>query len=224
MNTTMKALLLFLCIAVSSTATWAASLVLETEKQLFRVGETMTIVLRLEDVTVTPSPDGISGFVAPAKGVIFPSQTSDAGFVYRIRLRANQEGEKTLGPFVVNFAGQVLKSNVTTVRVIPAGFRGVEVHVDRNQVKVGEEFVVLLRCPGMKENRVRWRDNRLVKAGPPEYSTSSTTAEGRTTSSTIFEFHLTALHPGTLSITSASFSDIPAEADYEPVKVEIVAR
>jgi len=217
----MRSTFILLFVFLAATVDGATSLVLETDKDVYRVGEMGVITLRIEGAEIDPAPSEQAGFVSPTEVILFSSIPADTGFAYRIRWRAKTVGEQTIGPFTLTVDGKVIRSNEKVVRVVPEEIQGIEASFDRIEVEVGSDFSVEVRTKGRKLDGIRLKRSDLVSAGSVTTSTSSSFSGGKMSMSNSYKIPLKALKPGTFEISPGSFEGIDPDVTFTPIRITI---
>jgi len=210
-----------LYIIVVRSLVFPASLVLEMDKDVYRVGELGIVTLRIEGATLTPAPTGQPGFTSPAEVIAFSTVPVDTGFTYRMRWRAPEAGEHTVGPFTVTIDGKEYKSGSTQVLVRSDKISGTEVSFDRRKVTVGTSFHLEIQTTERKLNGIWLKVPALVTANPVSTTSATTISAGKRTSLNIYKFPLKAVKAGTLVIGPEDIQGIDPKLQFTPVTIEI---
>jgi hypothetical protein len=174
MKTFLVAILFFPAFAFAG----GESLVLETERDVFRADETITVVFRLEGVIINPALKDTPGFIPPMTNALFASMGSNPELTCRMRLKFETAGEHVLGPYSLKFGGKVLQSNRKIIKIISSESSSPQVFFDHAEVSVGSKFSLIILTKGDKIDGIKWRQNSMVREGEASTSTSTSTVAG----------------------------------------------
>lgn len=107
---------------------------LHSQQQTLRLGQEIQVELRIIGPGVDRIAEGTPGRIL--------STGPFSGFVHKIRVKPEQEGPLTLGPYQLSFNGAALESNVLHIDVLPPLVQqpGTFLRVSKTEVRVGESF------------------------------------------------------------------------------------
>ena len=215
-----SAITMAIALNLSSACADEIRLSLESSDRAPRVGDQITLELKLLGSAVRDIAKGTEGVV--------PDIMAVPAFVYRFKVSPKHAGNVSYGPYSLAVSGQKLTSNLLSIDVLPqwGGEYGTLFRVERTSVSLGEDVVLIAETWAKtsieKTFELAWNDNSFDRVT----SSSSCSSHSGPGGEVNYEKQSWVLRPkqvGEFKITRDLFTEFPDAAKPPSISVMVNA-